>query len=153
MSRKFILSWRSFTTLVFATGDVTRTWVDRQVAAGSLHISRYTALKAISYIQLDRNMDLPDAFTIVQSYVRRFFTPEAIADTSAVTARLYTRIASRAGFDDLEIFAICFAIENSYEYVCDSIAEAEFARSLNGELLTTILPELINETRSSKFDR
>jgi hypothetical protein len=124
-------------------------WLVDGQRSSSVLVSQFSMIKAFSYIDQRLSARLFDSRGVLDRFAKRYLARHAIIGAVDATPELYTSLARRYGNDDLELFAICLAIRNDYEYLCWDNDELSGAALLAPELVSKLFSIAVDEIHSS----
>jgi hypothetical protein len=133
--RKYaLLSWRVIAEIAMSSDEKVLSWLTSRQRKGGVLVCQLSLIKAATFIRRRCEEKSIDSYGLLDRFLRRYIALHSIIDASAASRDLYSRLAGIAGKEDLEIFALCVAFQNSYLYVHWDADDADFAARLIPDL-------------------
>ena len=129
-----MLSWRVIAEIAMSSDEKVLSWLTSRQKKGDVLVCQLSLIKAASFIRARYKEKSIDSYGLLDRFQRRHIALHSIIDISFVSVDLYSRLAGLAGEEDLEIFALCLALQNSYLYVHWGADDAGFATRLIPDL-------------------
>ena len=146
-----LLSWRVVAEIAMSNDSRLVAWLNERQRASSVVISQFSLIKASRHVQTRRNLGPVNPSGLLERFAQHHLLPQVVIGAGSVPGALFNSLAVRHGSDDLELFAMCLALQNDYEYVCWDTNELELVGSVAPDLRLSIFeysPDGIQSSQS-----
>jgi hypothetical protein len=131
-----LLSWRAIAEITMSNNSRQLSWLAKRQTTNSLIVSQFSLIKASRFIQKQLNDGPIRPDGLLERFAKQHLATHSIASCSNVSSALYNSLAEKYGTDDLELFAVCIAIQNDYEYICWNRDEIRLVKRLAPSLVS-----------------
>ena len=140
-----LLSGRVFAEIVISGNAEWLRWLESRQRSSSICVSQLSLIKATRMVQERVGAERVHPHGMLEQFAKRHLRLHTVLGIASVRLSLYNELARRLGRDDLELFGVCAAIQNRYEYCCWNEEDRSATQGLWSELVVRVFESYLVE--------